>query len=387
MEVIRTFHPVGQGAFYSERHICDDKEYNIVYDCGTEWRNRGKSFIKNIVKQYYNKNETIDILFISHFDYDHVSMIDTLNKSVKNIKNVVLPLLHENDKIILSLVFNLFGYKNISTLINDPNKFFGKGTKVIFVKPSETYNAPIDEGDIIDIDTLQDNAEIDSGTKLFLLCNPYWVFIPFNWNYTNNLNNLIKHFSSKFNIIKLKNNSLYSIDEIIKDTKLPKTKNGKILQSSYDKLQGYINQNSMFLYSGPDRNYKFNGECKTLIYKDSNSNKQVDYNPACIYTGDGNLNVVKIDNIYQDYWKHVSTVQIPHHGALSSFCNDFLKNTPLICPISVGKESSYGHPSDRVIEEIALKNSYPIQVTEDKSTLFSQYIIDKKATAKYRFKL
>ena len=129
MEVIRTFHPVGQGAFYSERHICDDKEYNIVYDCGTEWRNRGKSFIKNIVKQYYNKNETIDILFISHFDYDHVSMIDTLNKSVKNIKNVVLPLLHENDKIILSLVFNLFGYKNISTLINDPNKFLARVLK------------------------------------------------------------------------------------------------------------------------------------------------------------------------------------------------------------------------------------------------------------------
>jgi hypothetical protein len=29
---IRTFHPVGQGAFYTERHILEDgQEYNIVF--------------------------------------------------------------------------------------------------------------------------------------------------------------------------------------------------------------------------------------------------------------------------------------------------------------------------------------------------------------------
>jgi len=387
MEVIRTFHPIGQGAFYSERHICDKGEFNIVYDCGTEWRNRGKVFFNNVVKQYYNQNEIIDILFISHFDYDHVSKIEILNKSVSNIKKVVLPLLYGSDKTILSLIFNLLGYKSISTLINNPQKFFGKDTEIIFVKPSNTYNTPINDGDIVDIDKLQGNAEIDSGTKLYSLCNPCWVFIPFNWNYKNSLNTLINSLFSNFNITKLKNNPQYSIDEIIKDIKLPKIKNGKKFQSSYDKLQGHINQNSMFLYSGPDRNYEFNGECKTLIYKDSNSNEQANYKPACIYTGDGNLNVVKIDKIYQAYWKHVGTVQIPHHGALSSFCNDFLKSKILICPISVGKESSYGHPSDRIIEEIALKGSCSIQITEDKWTLFSQQIIDEKAKAICEFNI
>ena len=34
----RTFHPVGQGAYYSERHISNN--INIVYDCGTEYKNR-----------------------------------------------------------------------------------------------------------------------------------------------------------------------------------------------------------------------------------------------------------------------------------------------------------------------------------------------------------
>ena len=38
----RFFHPVGQGAFYSERHEYQGSDLNIVYDCGTEYMNRGK---------------------------------------------------------------------------------------------------------------------------------------------------------------------------------------------------------------------------------------------------------------------------------------------------------------------------------------------------------
>lgn len=37
MKIVRTFHPVGQGAFYSERiQIWKPKEerHSIVYDCG-----------------------------------------------------------------------------------------------------------------------------------------------------------------------------------------------------------------------------------------------------------------------------------------------------------------------------------------------------------------
>lgn len=40
MKVVRTFHPVGQGAFYSERFYNMDNpqaKFNIVNDCGTSW--------------------------------------------------------------------------------------------------------------------------------------------------------------------------------------------------------------------------------------------------------------------------------------------------------------------------------------------------------------
>ena len=40
----------------------------------------------------------IDILFISHFDYDHVSLIEHLKKSVKKIRFVVMPLLYDDER-------------------------------------------------------------------------------------------------------------------------------------------------------------------------------------------------------------------------------------------------------------------------------------------------
>jgi len=61
----RIFHPIGQGAFYSERH----KNFNIVYDCGN-WKNT--KLADKVVKQAFLKDEVIDILFISlHFPKNH----------------------------------------------------------------------------------------------------------------------------------------------------------------------------------------------------------------------------------------------------------------------------------------------------------------------------
>ena len=46
----RVFHPIGQGAFYSERH----EGFNMVYDCGN-WKNTKLS--DRIVTQAFDKSE------------------------------------------------------------------------------------------------------------------------------------------------------------------------------------------------------------------------------------------------------------------------------------------------------------------------------------------
>lgn len=52
MKVISTFHPVGQGAFYSERFYEEGKpeaKHNIVFDCGAGWGYKKKA--EHVVSQ------------------------------------------------------------------------------------------------------------------------------------------------------------------------------------------------------------------------------------------------------------------------------------------------------------------------------------------------
>ena len=94
MRIVRTFHPVGQGAFYSERFYDDhhqDAIHNIVYDCGTLLGYIRKA--KKVVLQAFDNNDIIDYLFISHLDYDHISLVDTLLSSIGGVRNIVLPLI------------------------------------------------------------------------------------------------------------------------------------------------------------------------------------------------------------------------------------------------------------------------------------------------------
>ena len=88
--IVRTFHPIGQGAFYSERFYDDSGDVtNVVFDCGVE---DVEERHKKVVRGIFSGNEAIKFLFISHLDNDHISLVKTLKEAVKGrIWNVVLP--------------------------------------------------------------------------------------------------------------------------------------------------------------------------------------------------------------------------------------------------------------------------------------------------------
>lgn len=372
----RIFHTIGQGAFYSERH----ENINIVYDCGN-WRNT--KLADKIVKQSFTKNEEIDILFISHFDFDHVSKIPTLTKHVKRIRNVVMPLLHNNEKILLSNFYRGLGL-NILNLINNPQQFFGEKTKIIYVRSSDNNEIPINDNvEPTNIDEIiktkdAENLEVESGVQITLKGLLNWVFIPFNYKYNQNHNDLIKELTKEgFNTTKLTTDPKYTLDKIVKDLSISKAKGGKIFKDIYDRIDGKINQNSMFLYSGPVQSNKyhknfFSGNMHRYFHYRLyfHCNRHSD-KVGCIYTGDGNLNDVDIKSIFNYYWENVGTIQIPHHGDLKSFNQKVLEDEHYCCPISVGKNKPYGHPSDKVIADILSSRSCPIKVTEE---LNSEYI-------------
>lgn len=180
----RIFHPIGQGAFYTERH----ENLNIVYDCGS----KNKACISNpVVQSAFYKNENIDILFISHFDSDHVNKIAELKKHAK-VKKVILPLLHDEHKNFLINTYRMLNI-NLLTLIQNPKKFFGNDTKIIQVRYVEDNISIKDNNLSLEVNNLIEGQEIDSGTILSHNNQTHkfnWIFIPYNYKYQSRYQNL-----------------------------------------------------------------------------------------------------------------------------------------------------------------------------------------------------
>jgi hypothetical protein len=96
----RTFHPVGQGAFYSELFTNDkngETLFSFVFDCGS--RGGSKALKKQIDAFKENlRDSCIDLLIISHFHADHINGLTKLLEGVSVFKTVI-PML--SDELIL----------------------------------------------------------------------------------------------------------------------------------------------------------------------------------------------------------------------------------------------------------------------------------------------
>lgn len=358
----RIFHPVGQGAFYSERHeLPDSTVVNIVYDCGSHGSVKE---LKDVVTQSFTKNDVIDILFISHFHKDHVSLIKTLQHTVKGIKRVVLPLLHKEQKIFLYNIHTALNQKKLANLIANPERYFGGETQIIKVLPASERTEPTDPIIISNIDS---SSTIPSNTPIILSRDYQWVFIPANHEYRDRSEQFTK---------KLCEEGIYTPDNI---NSILSTKIKSKIRNIYKEIEGGINENSMFLYSGPPEELhryfhrQMITQCGHCFYCPFYHHNLI-HRVACLYTGDGKLS--EAWSAYKKYWNSIGTIQIPHHGSKDSYDGKvlFLYGVTFLCPISVGK-NSYGHPHKSVINDIQSHGSLPILITEDPLSIYTETII------------
>ena len=339
--------------------------------CGSGTRN--KKGVAGVVRQSFREDDIVHILFISHFDFDHISLIETLKGSVNKIERVVIPLLQEPEKIFLSNIYKFLGEPHLATLVSNPSEFFGRETQIITVHSGSEQE--IVEREPVNVSEIDETVlEILSGTPLTINDLDDWVYIPFNYEYPSRREEFLEKLNDEsIDIYRLENDPNYILDKVIRDK----------VKKVYKSISGGINENSMFLYSGPssikdsnslywrERYWHHDPYCRCFdhyVYRCD------PHRVACLYTGDGDLNKVKVKAIYSNYWDFIGTIQIPHHGSLSSFDASILDNRQFLCPISVGKNNSYGHPSQEVISEILLNESCPLLVTEDVDSTFVETI-------------
>ncbi|MEC7262450.1 MAG: MBL fold metallo-hydrolase [Bacteroidota bacterium] len=349
----RIFHPIGQGAFYSERH----KGFNMVYDCGTLPKT---NISGKLVKQSFKKSDKIDILFISHFDSDHVNQIETLKKHCQKINVVVMPLLHPEEKKMISNIYRCLD-GGIVPLIDSPEEFFGEGTTILYVRPAVGIEDNISQ----EIELAQGIATQAIDSSSIIMKGTDWMYVPFNFEFAARHNALVK---------QLKSESI-DMDKLKKDLNYALSKKTE-LRRVYNRLDGKINQNSMFVYSGPNKGvpridmvYRYQQYFHPYRYLFYENTKV-----GCVYTGDGDLNKVDLKQVYRKYMDLVGTIQIPHHGDIKSFNSTNFTNGEFFCPISVGSRNTYGHPSSALIADLIAHNNYVVTISENPRDLYIEVI-------------
>lgn len=155
-----TFHKVGQGLFYSGQFITLDQlgeTINYVIDCGTdfakEYQNLLLSEVNNYKKSILDKHKNfVDIMILSHLDYDHVSGLQYLLNSNVRIGRLFLPYLELGHRFLLYYDNKCTNEDKVALwydeFILNPSLYLdGKVDEIIFITETNEYLSPRDNNE------------------------------------------------------------------------------------------------------------------------------------------------------------------------------------------------------------------------------------------------
>lgn len=374
--MLRTFLPVGHGAFYCEQFKikgCDER-INIVYDCG----GNSEAHVAHYIKQNFDKGETIHALFISHLHDDHINGVPELLKYCK-VKNIFFPLLTDEMKTLTSL-YNAATAGRTSFSASFAMNPLRALADLGFEERPKLYQ--VGEGDPERDSNTELRVErgeintINSGASVSTLVNESisaktnltddWVFVPFHFRSAQKLKKLKDALKIEFKR-DMNNDDLKKIWESGIVSEFDKIK------TAYEQVATDHNIYTMTLYSGiKDVSYKqemtpFYYSMWRLCLGCCMKKKSA----GCLYMGDYNAkgkyrwNALYI--AYRAYWECIGCVQIPHHGSRHNY-NTELANLNAFFVISA-KAHDNVHPAPSVVKDLLLKGRVPFIVTEDSASI------------------
>ena len=115
-------HPVGHGGFHTGVMRVDKSMFSWIFDCGSRQEKRLNFLLENWTNHLL---QPVDWLFISHFDKDHVSGLNTL-MSRSRVRDVMVPYVNERE-LAYALLYEI-SRNNLDRffveLVADPAIFF-----------------------------------------------------------------------------------------------------------------------------------------------------------------------------------------------------------------------------------------------------------------------
>lgn len=371
MKLIRTFHPVGHGAFYTERFYDGSGKciFTAVFDCGCfeaakKGVNHHLNHINTTIQNTFNANDVIDVLFISHFHTDHINGIDFLLKHC-DIKRIYIPIL--TPRVILeAFLFNCIQTGSTDNIGNELIEKFATSQipNVTQIRSNRTNQKDVQLKEV-EI-TLNHNRFLSSHSRL-CHSNISWTFITFNL-LEGQMNKLLYKRSPlkglvrnrQVDFVKLHNfitsNSISQLQQIYKQAL-------KVEHNSYSMtVLSYYSQ-----YNPKNTQYQ--------IWWNNNIIQNISL-INCLYMGDfeananypkQNTNIDALRSFYSTRWRGIGLLQVPHHGSKHNY-DDKLYDVQRLCVISHGDPDKYHHPDICVVNRIQQHHCTPIDVTDKQQT-------------------
>lgn len=399
----RMFLPVGQGAFYCEQfHISGKSEpFIMVYDCGVlhlmdKNQDELRKKFQGILKEHFPKSKTINALFISHLDEDHVNGLKLLEEEGFRIEHFFLPAIADQDRSLMEMWFEATEQNGLaSKIFMDANAVLGEmfPRSQIHTVPESTEQRDSDPTPHPDADPNSTGNPTSLfhhwlGRMLPLVTSSFidWEFLPFNYRLEEYVDTLRSELADKLHLSEpVTNDQLH--DQWLKAEGKKTIK--KVFSDVFPGWGGKkFHTNSLCLFSGPRGNALRQdlscAESDAEIWK-----KQLINLPAGgLYTGDYEAkddakktkrpNRMKaLMDAYTDYWENIGCVQIPHHGSKDNFDDEFLAINAIFVA-SAGSKNSYGHPSDEVRTKLGNRNKHLFCVTEVPCTFLRSLVYDPK---------
>lgn len=358
IELKRTYHPIGQGAFYTEVFTnSDNTRFVMVYDCGSETAiaDMERSMDDQIddFKQSIGPNPNIDLLFISHFHADHINGLDKLLDGV-TVRKTIIPML-TSEVLLLTRVRNYLRFRDganaadaiIRELYYD-EEHSGRFGEVVVVSPKH-------EGE----DVEEDNRNwIRNGRVLYLgeklQYDPFWEYIPFN-SITQNDQRAIDFVNDLLKIPEAIQNEQLNVSGLIRGFR-------KKVKEAYRKAMHKANDNlySLVVESRPAEN----------VTPTSDARKS-----HALYFGDfDSKNNDALWNRFSTLFDYdtIGTIQVPHHGSKENWREEMKEGDAREYVVSSGATNTYHHPDYWVVRSIANEGHVVHVVHEKTASMFEE---------------
>lgn len=386
MKLVRTFHPVGHGAFYTERFYDGHNQNvaNIVFDCGRyeaakeSWCYQSyQAWIEDYVKNRSGlvAGDVVNLLFISHFHTDHINGIDYLMKHC-DVKKVILP------AIDTLTVFEALVYTGLTDGDVDVVQSFFESCingdykdKIIEIAmPANRDNKDVASEEITNSNISDVNGTLTSAVALMLdeLSSTRWRHIPYYRVDASKKKQLERELQAFFPQLFAKG-SFDTVDVLnaIKVNGVNKFK------SVYENVFGQKKHNSysLTLFSGLSCDKRCFDDChlksSCLFCEPDNVTNSQYCSVNCLYMGDYEAlgtGLCDVKSFYGKIWNDIGLLQVPHHGSEHNSDEKLYEDRERLCIISCDSHDKYDHPDPSVLSAIKGKSSIPLIVTEQTMT-------------------